>query len=137
MKITSPQSAVQFFHPRFAGVDVEEFWVAALNSVKDVTACSRLFRGSADHCLFHPRDVLRFARVNNASSFIVAHNHPSGDPRPSDEDIRITTRLTALAAIVQIPLVDHVILAPGGRYYSFLEGGALLKAKNPAWPSCR
>jgi DNA repair protein RadC len=123
MKITKPGEAFQFFRTRL-GSDVEEFWIAALNSEKNVTASTCLFRGTVDHCLFHPRDVFRFACLHNASSIVVAHNHPSGSALPSPEDIFVTEQLLAVAVLLQIPLVDHLIIA-GRRYYSFLEDGKL------------
>lgn len=135
MKITSPRKAFQFFKHRLNG-QVEEFWAAALNSQKCVVASACLFRGTVDHCLFHPRDVFRFAYLNNASSLLVAHNHPSGCALPSDQDIQITSQLLQVAVILQMPLDDHLIVA-GQKYYSFLEDGALT-VKNPVWPlTCR
>lgn len=129
MKITSPEKAFQFFKPRLPG-DVEEFWAAALNSQKDVLAAACLFRGTVNQCLFHPRDVFRFAYLHNAASLIVAHNHPSGSIRPSDEDQQLTGQLLQVAVILQVPLDDHLILA-GGRYYSFRQNGTL---RSPALP---
>lgn len=123
MKITQPKEAYQFFRTRIRG-DIEEFWMATLNSDKKITASACLFRGTVDHCLFHPRDVFRFACLHNASSFVVAHNHPSGSALPSAEDIQVTEQLLTLSLVMQIPIVDHLILAGRG-YYSFLEKGRL------------
>jgi len=134
MKITSPQEAFEFFKHRLLG-EVEEFWAAALNPEKQVAAAGCLFRGTVDHCLFHPRDVFRFAYLHNASSLIVAHNHPSGNIQPSTEDLNVTAQLLQAAIIMEVPLVDHLIVS-GGRYYSFLEHG-MLKAKDPFSLSCR
>ena len=77
MLITSPHVAYEYFRQRIVA-DVEEFWALALNSEKELLMCSCLFRGTVDNCLVHPRDVFRFALFNNASSLIVAHNHPTG-----------------------------------------------------------
>lgn len=112
-----------FFRRRLRA-DVEEFWIATLNSDKAVTACACLFRGTVDHCLFHPRDVFRFACLHNASSMIVAHNHPSGNVEPSPEDTAITEQLLTLSLVLEVPLVDHLIISPR-RYFSFLESGRL------------
>lgn len=98
--------------------------MAALTAEKHVAASACLFRGTVDHCLFHPRDVFRFACQKNASSFLVAHNHPSGNVEPSTEDISITEQLATIAVILEVPMVDHLILA-GDKYYSFLEAGRL------------
>lgn len=127
MKITSPNKAYTYFETRLA-FEVEEFWIATLNAEKRVTASQCLFRGTVDHCLFHPRDVFRFAALQNASSFLVAHNHPSGNVLPSEEDRRITEQLLTVSLLIEIPLLDHLIL--GGSkakrtYFSFLEKGIL------------
>ena len=109
--------------------EIEEFWAVALNSEKEPLAARCLFRGTVDHCLFHPRDVFRFACLQNASSLIVAHNHPSGNCTPSMQDVKVTRRLVRAAALLEVPLDDHLILA-GGAYYSFAENGSL----SAAWP---
>ena len=124
MRISSPQTAFLFFKSRLTS-DVEEFWIAALDSGKKAIAASCLFRGTVDHCLFHPRDVFRYACLQNAASIIVAHNHPSGDVRPSPEDLAITGQLLRIAVLLEVPLIDHIIVGPGDAYYSFLANGNL------------
>jgi DNA repair protein RadC len=131
MKITSPSQAFHFFSQRMA-TEVEEFWIASLNAEKRVTAQQCLFRGTVDHCLFHPRDVFRFACRHNSSAILVAHNHPSGNVEPSPEDEAITERLLVLALLLEIPLVDHLIISPHG-YFSFQQQGRL-QIKGPVWP---
>jgi DNA repair protein RadC len=127
MKITSPRQAYRFFKPLLTA-DIEEFWAAALDAQKFVVARQCLFRGTVDHCLFHPRDVFRFAYVNNASSIVVAHNHPSGSADPSAEDLKVTEQLLQVALVLEMPVVDHLILAKG-RYFSFLENGMMNSGK--------
>lgn len=102
--------------------DVEEFWALALGPQKDLLASKMLFRGTVDSCLVHPRDIFRFACDANASSILVAHNHPSGELRPSNEDLRFTRQLIAAAALMDIPVVDHLILSVHG-YASLRQGG--------------
>lgn len=133
MKIVSPADAYRFFK-KHACAEVEEFWVAALNSEKDVLQAGCLFRGTVDLCLFHPRDVFRFAYRHNASSVVVAHNHPSGNALPSAEDRVVTRQLIGASIILQVPVVDHVILA-GGDYFSFLGSGELKILAADLWPS--
>ncbi len=128
MKITSPQVAFQFLK-QFLTADVEEFWALALNGVKDPIAVRCLFRGTVNSCPFHPRDIFRFGYLNNACSLIVAHNHPSGDPRPSEEDKQVTRGLIKAAKLLELPVDDHLILA-GPIYYSFMENG-WLRAASP------
>jgi DNA repair protein RadC len=90
--------------------DVEEFWALALGPSKSLISKKMLFRGTVDACLAHPRDVFRFACQVNASSIIVAHNHPSEDLRPSQEDIALTQRLIQAGEILEIPIIDHLIV---------------------------
>ncbi len=123
MKIYSPVNAFRFFSPRIS-LQVEEFWIATLSTEKTVTASQCLFRGTVDHCLFHPRDVFRFACLHNASSIVVAHSHPSGSVEPSPQDLTITEQLLTVSLLLEIPLVDHLIVGQR-RYYSFLEDGRL------------
>ena len=92
MKIVSPQDGFRYLQDHFPD-DIEEFWAVALNAQNEVIAARCLFRGTVDACFFHPRDVFRFACLNNASSVLVAHNHPSGSVEPSIEDLRLTKQL--------------------------------------------
>lgn len=73
----------------------------------------------------HPREVYREAILNSAAGVIVAHNHPSGDPTPSREDLEITERLYKTGEIMGIGLIDHVIVGESGQYYSMKERGNL------------
>ncbi len=123
MELTSPLLAYGYLRRRL-NADVEEFWAVALNAEKAPLASACLFRGSVDSCLFHPRDVFRFACRNNAAALIVAHNHPSGNVEPSDHDEAVNQQLLAAALILQIPVTDHLILA-GRRYFSFLQTGRM------------
>jgi DNA repair protein RadC len=132
MKITTPKSAFRFFKTRLSK-EVEEFWAAALSADKDVTAAACLFRGTVDQCMFHPRDVFRFAILHNASSVMVAHNHPSGNIQPSDADIRVTGQLLSAASLLEMPLTDHLIVG-GRRYYSFMQDGRIRGPSGLTYP---
>lgn len=109
MEINSSHSAAHMLRPLMSS-EVEEFWALALTSGKKLISAKCLFRGTVDACLFHPRDIFRFACMANASSIIVAHNHPSGDPLPSGQDIRLTSRLRRAGTLMEIPLIDHLII---------------------------
>lgn len=123
MQLTSPALAHRFLRWRLS-IDVEEFWAVALNADKHVIRSACLFRGSVDQCLFHPRDVFRFAFRHNASSVLVAHNHPSGNVAPSAQDEAVTEQLLLAAFILQLPVDDHLIIA-GRDYFSFLQAGRM------------
>ena len=72
-----------------------------------------------------PRDVLRAALYEAATAMVLVHNHPSDDPLPSAEDLAMTRRIAEAGAMVGVPLVDHVIVAPSGKYSSMLDLGVL------------
>lgn len=93
---------------------VEEFWAIALNPAKEVIRSKMIFRGTVDSCQVHPREVFRFACVAQASSLIVAHNHPSDDLNPSSLDLIVTQSLVDAGRTMQIPLIDHLIVTKSG-----------------------
>ena len=84
-----------------------------------------LGRGTLDSVTIHPRDVFKIALLSNAASVAIGHNHPSGEPTPSPHDCDVTSRLIAAAAVMAIPVVDHIIVGDDGQYYSFKEMGRL------------
>ena len=93
-----------------AASEIEEFWVLALSPSKKVLSKKMLFRGTVDACMVHPRDVFRYALVCNASSLIIAHNHPSGEAYPSEQDITTTEQMIKAGKLLQIPVLDHLLL---------------------------
>ena len=99
-------------------VEQEELWILVLAANKMLIASHLLFRGTADACLAHPRDVMRtamrFACENNAVGFILAHNHPSGELNPSNEDWVFTQTVISCARLFQIPLIDHLVITQTG-----------------------
>lgn len=97
----------------------EVFAIISLNSKGDVIGFSEIARGTLNSSLVHPREVFKVAFVQNAASIIAVHNHPSGDPSPSDEDIAVTERLKECGEILDVPLIDHIIV--GDYKYSFKE----------------
>lgn len=91
-------------------LDVEELWCVALGPGLQILAVQMIFRGTVDSCPCHPRDIFRFACLKNASQIIIAHNHPSNDPKPSKEDIKLTKHLKFIGQMIQIPVIDHLII---------------------------
>jgi len=79
--------------------------------------------GSLDASIVHPREVYKVAILANSSSIIVCHNHPSGDPTPSREDINVTKMLKEAGELLGIPVLDHIIVGSEGAYYSLKERG--------------
>lgn len=100
----------------------EHFLVLGLNTKHKIIYIEVVSIGTLDSSLIHPREVFRKAIINNCHSIIVAHNHPSGDPDPSNEDRKVTKTLRQAGEILAIKVLDHVIL--GCKiYYSFNEHG--------------
>lgn len=102
----------------------EELWIISLNSQMQIIGFEMIFRGTVDHCLIHPRDILRFLVSTNACSFIMAHNHPSNDPTPSDQDFILTRKIHKLSQLIQIPLHDHLIFT-ATQYFSMADHGLI------------
>ena len=84
-----------------------------LDTKNKVLAVETIFRGSLNASIVHPREVFRQAIRRSAAALLVAHNHPSGDPTPSREDIDVTRRLVEAGKIIGIPVLDHVVFGDG------------------------
>ena len=89
---------------------VEEFQVLLLNTRKRLIRVDVISQGTLDTILVHPREVFRAAIAGNAASIILVHNHPSGDPSPSEADIKVTRDLIRAGQLLKIEVVDHVII---------------------------
>lgn len=105
-----------------AFLDHEEFVVLFLNAKNRVFKRKTVSVGTLDASVVHPREVFKAAIQLSAAGIICVHNHPSGDPAPSEADLELTGRLAEAGRIVGIPLVDHVIVGRDG-YYSLKEHG--------------
>lgn len=104
---------------------VEELWVVLLNTKNQIIRSQCITIGTLNSSLVHPREIFNFAIKNMASSIIVAHNHPSGEPTPSMEDINATKRLIKVGKILDIPILDHIIIGKHGKYESILQDEVL------------
>lgn len=102
----------------------EVFILITLNTKNIITGYFEVHRGTINTSLVHPREVFKRALLNNASNIMVAHNHPSGDPNPSKEDIQITERLKEAGNLLGINLIDHIIVGDD-KYISLKEKGVL------------
>jgi DNA repair protein RadC len=97
----------------------EVFSIITLSTKNKVTGLFKVSRGTVNLSIVHPREVFKRALLNNATSILLVHNHPSGDPKPSPEDIMVTKRLKNAGEFLGIQVVDHVIIGDG--YFSFKE----------------
>ena len=120
----SPQSIAGYLHARLSYRPVEEIWVAYLDVGNRLIADEIVGRGTVSEAKLYPREVLRRALEMGATSLILAHNHPGGDPMPSREDIAATRRLCRAALPLDIVVHDHLIVGRSG-WISFRAQGLL------------
>lgn len=102
----------------------EEFWLIHLDASLKITSLERLSEGEPHFCPVRPRDLFRTALKTGSFALILAHNHPSGNPRPTRADLRLTRRLVRLSHLLGLPIVDHLIFSTQ-EYYSFRENGRI------------
>ena len=123
-QVRNSKDIADFFMPFSRGERQEILHVVCLNAKNVITNHAPIFTGTLNASLIHPREVFRFAIDNSAASIILVHNHPSGDPKPSKEDVEITQRLMDAGRMLEIPVLDHVILGDGS-YNSLKDMGAV------------
>lgn len=128
--LQSPDEVYQLLGTEMQSLSYESVRVILLNTRYALIRTDEVFKGALNESICHPREILRKAIVHNAHAFILLHNHPSGDPSPSDNDIRMTRRVREAAGILKIEFCDHMIIgAPGaGRarpWFSFKEAGMI------------
>ncbi len=122
--VKSPASAAQVLMPRLRFLQQEKFCVVLLNTKNMIIAIEEVTTGGLNSSLVHPREVFKSAIRRSSAAIILAHNHPSGDPSPSREDIRITRRLVEVGDLVGIRVLDHIIIGDG-RFLSLKQEGAI------------
>lgn len=120
VKITSPEDVAKIFIPLLKDEIKEHFFVLCLNSANKIIKYENISIGNLNSSVVHPREVFKVAIDNNSANIIVLHNHPSGNPEPSNEDISITKKLVESGKILGIEIFDHIIIA-GNQYLSFVE----------------
>ncbi len=120
--IQSFRDVEEFARPRLAHLEHEEVWLLSLDGKNAVKSWRRIAQGGAHGCALTPRDVLTPALRDAASAIVLVHNHPSGDPSPSPEDIHMTRALADACEVVGVPLLDHVIVGRSGASSIFDAG---------------
>jgi len=120
--LTTSVAATDILRPLFAGLDREQFLVCGLDAKHCIIGVNLVSIGSLTLAIIHPREVFKPLILMNAAAWIGVHNHPSGDPTPSQEDRVLTSRLRQGADLLGITLLDHLILTEE-RYYSFADQG--------------
>ncbi|SFT79915.1 RadC family protein [Halomonas saccharevitans] len=123
-KLTQPALAFEYLQVLLQEVEHEVFSAIFLNTQHRVIRFEELFRGTIDSASVYPREVVKKALACNSAAVILVHNHPSGDPEPSDADRRITQRLKEALGLMEIRVIDHIVVGSEG-CVSFAERGYL------------
>lgn len=120
--LSGAEESKRFFWARLSGQEREIFSVAFLDTQMRVIACEDLFMGTIDQTSVYPREVLKSALQHNAASVLLAHNHPSGDPEPSEADRRITKIISDAMLLINVRVKDHIVVGRS-ECVSFVERG--------------
>ena len=123
-KITSSKDVFDILNPILIDLPFEEFWLLILNRANLVIKKEMISRGGVSGTVVDTKIIFKAAIENYASSIIICHNHPSGNLKPSEADIRITKNIKEAGKLMEIPLLDHLIVAENG-FYSFADEGML------------
>jgi DNA repair protein RadC len=121
-EIRRSRDLYDMLYPKFVGLQVEEFWVVYMTKKNKVIRAEMVSRGGTDMCMADSKVIFKMSILAGASAIIVAHNHPSGTLRPSQQDMDITKKLKTVGDMCGIPVIDHIIMTDNG-YYSFLDEG--------------
>ena len=127
-KIQTSRNIDGLFRGQLTREMVEVFIVVAIDARNKIIGWSEVARGGVSACPVKPGDIFRFAILCGANGIICLHNHPSGDPTPSADDLSITDKIQKASWLIGIKLLDHVIIAEDG-YYSFHDAGLVLAPK--------
>jgi DNA repair protein RadC len=112
--ISTPQEVANLVQYKMAGLEQEELWVLLLDSRNRHMFTTQLYRGSLNSSSVRPAEIFKEAIRLNAASLIIVHNHPSGDPAPSPEDVNLTRMLIEAGQMLDLPVLDHVIVGSRG-----------------------
>jgi DNA repair protein RadC len=124
VRLSSSAEVAAFARARFGHLAHEEMWLLTLDGLNGARSFKRVAQGGLHGCSVSCRDILRAALVESASAIVLVHNHPSGDPTPSPEDISMSRAVADAAEIVGVALVDHVVIARA-EHSSLLDLGLL------------
>ena len=124
--IVSLEDALAIMHKLTDDSPSERFIVMHVNAKNSILGVEVVAQGGVSGACLRPVEVIRSAIIRNASAIIVGHNHPSGDPTPSQEDVEMTHMLVGACKVVGIPLLDHVIVTASGGYCSLVERGVVM-----------
>jgi DNA repair protein RadC len=123
--VRNSREVYERFLEHMSNLKHEEFWVMCLSRSQQVISVNKIGEGGLSATVADPKKVFRIALENNAACIIVAHNHPSGNLQPSQEDNKLTNRLRENGSMMDCPLLDHLVVTDHG-YYSYADEGTLL-----------
>ncbi len=123
-RLTTPRQLASLLLPEHGSHPVERFGIVALDTKHRLLGTRIISTGSIDSTVAHPREVFLAAVALRAAAIVLFHNHPSGDPTPSSDDLVLTTRMVNAGDVMGIDVVDHLILADQ-RYFSMVESGRI------------
>lgn len=123
-KITTSRDAYEAMKPKMIDLPHEEFWLVILNRANGIIKKELISRGGVAGTVVDTKIIFKCAVEHYASSIIICHNHPSGNLKPSEADIKITKSIKEAGKIMEIPLIDHLIITDAG-YYSFADEGMI------------
>jgi DNA repair protein RadC len=124
IQFSNPRDVAGYLLPQFGSRPVEQFGLVMLDTKHRLLRTAVISVGTLDSSHAHPREIFREAASASAAAIVLFHNHPSGDPAPSRDDVDLTRRLVRAGELMGIDVIDHVILADT-RYFSFRESGRL------------
>lgn len=122
--ISSSRDVFEYFQSAHADAPYEEFWILLLNRANKILKKVMISEGGVAGTVADPKRIFKVAIENNASAMVLCHNHPSGNLKPSEADIKLTKKLKDAGALLEINIIDHVIICEE-RYFSFADEGVL------------
>lgn len=122
ISVTNAKIIYELFKYDLVNLEQEQLIAIFLNTKKQIILSKTIFIGTINKIVVHPREIYHEAIKNCASSLILVHNHPTGDPTPSKEDINFTKEIISTGKIIGIPVIDHIIIG-NNKYYSFYDNG--------------
>jgi len=122
---TKPEQIAQYLNLHIGNLSRETFVVLLLDQKHQLIERVNLFTGTLNQASVYPREVVKTALEKNACAVVLAHNHPSGDPKPSQADIDITKQIQKALSLIDVRVLDHIIIGDGGRFESLAKSNQL------------
>jgi DNA repair protein RadC len=123
-KVSCSQDAYDYLRSFMGDTAYEEFWILVLDRANRIRMKSCISEGGVSGTVADPKKIFKIALENGGSAIILAHNHPSGNTRPSEADINLTKKMIAAGAIMEVPVIDHIIIGEE-KYFSFADEGLM------------